>query len=61
MAKLPFTLESWFKDKSQRVETRDGRTARIICTDAKADDGACIIALIPRGYKTDSDKINIKI
>ena len=31
------------------METRDGRTARIICTDAKADDGACIIALIS-GY-----------
>lgn len=49
MAKIPFTLEAWLKDKSQKVETRDGRPARIICTDAKADDGACIIALIP-GY-----------
>lgn len=25
MAKIPFTLEVWLKDKSQRVETRDGR------------------------------------
>ena len=25
MAKIPFTLEKWLKDKSQRVETRDGR------------------------------------
>lgn len=25
MAKIPFTLEAWLKDKSQRVETRDGR------------------------------------
>lgn len=49
MAKIPFTLEAWLKDKSQKVETRDGRPARIICTDAKADDDACIIALIP-GY-----------
>ena len=47
--KIPFTLDAWLKDKSQKVETRDGRPARIICTDAKADDGACIIALIP-GY-----------
>ena len=44
--KIPFTLEAWLADKSQRIETRDGRPARIICTDAKADDGACIIALI---------------
>lgn len=47
--KIPFTLDAWLNDKSQKIETRDGRTARIICTDAKADDGACIIALIP-GY-----------
>lgn len=44
-----FNLQDWLKDKSQKVETRDGRPARIICTDAKADDGACIVALIP-GY-----------
>ena len=25
MAKIPFTLEVWLKDKGQRVETRDGR------------------------------------
>lgn len=47
--KKQFNLQDWLKDKSQKVETRDGRPARIICTDAKADDGACIIALIP-GY-----------
>lgn len=46
MAKIPFTLEAWLKDKSQRVETRDGRSVRIVCTDAKANDGACVIALI---------------
>lgn len=23
--KIPFTLDAWLKDKSQRVETRDGR------------------------------------
>ena len=47
--KKQFNLQDWLKDKSQNIETRDGRPARIICTDAKADDGACIIALIP-GY-----------
>ena len=25
MAKIPFTLDAWLKDKSQKVETRDGR------------------------------------
>lgn len=25
MARIPFTLETWLKDKSQKVETRDGR------------------------------------
>ena len=30
MAKIPFTLDAWLKDKSQRVETRDGRIAHNI-------------------------------
>lgn len=25
MARIPFTLEAWLKDKSQKIETRDGR------------------------------------
>jgi len=25
MAKIPYTLDAWLKDKSQKVETRDGR------------------------------------
>lgn len=28
--KIPFTLEAWLKDKSQRVETRDGRVVHNI-------------------------------
>ena len=45
MRKL-FNLQAWLKDKSQKVETRDGRSVRLICTDVKAKDGACVIALI---------------
>jgi len=34
MSKIPFTLEAWLKDKSQKVVDEDGRPVRIICTDA---------------------------
>ena len=34
MAKIPFTLDAWIKDKSQKVVDQDGRPVRIICTDA---------------------------
>lgn len=34
MAKMPFTLEAWLKDTSQKVVDEDGRPVRIICTDA---------------------------
>ena len=30
-----FTLEEYLKDPERKVVTRDGRNARIICTDAK--------------------------
>ena len=39
-----FNLEEYLKDPSQKVITRDGRTVRIICTDAKGDES--IIALV---------------
>lgn len=32
--KIPFTLDAWLKDKSQKVVDEDGRPVRIICTDA---------------------------
>ena len=45
--KIPFDLDSWLADKSQKIVTRDGKPVRIICTDAKGsmrtDD---VIALI---------------
>ena len=41
-----FDLEKWLQDKSRKVVTRDGRPVRILCTDAKAKDGCCIIAAI---------------
>lgn len=39
-----FSLEEYLKNPSRKVVTRDGRNARIICTDAKGDFP--IIALI---------------
>jgi len=41
-----FSLEKWLQDKSRKIRTRDGRAVRILCTDAKAKDGCCIIAAI---------------
>ena len=41
-----FNLEEYLKDTSREIITRDGRKARIICTDAKGDRP--IIALVER-------------
>lgn len=55
-----FNLEEYLKNPSRKVVTRDGKKARIICTDAKNDSP--IIALIETsngkerlscGYKKD--------
>lgn len=35
MAKIPFTLEAWLKDKSQKVETGEGESVQILCTNAE--------------------------
>lgn len=35
--KTEFDLEKWLRDKSLKISTRDGRKARIICTDRKGD------------------------
>ena len=43
MAKIPFTLEAWLKDKSRKVETRSGKNVRIICWDKI---GVPIVALV---------------
>ena len=59
-----FNLEEYLKNPSKKVVTRDGRNARIICTDAKNDYP--IVALIetpngrerqPCGYKKDGTYI----
>lgn len=42
----PFNLEEYLKNPSRKVVTRDGRNARIICTDAKGDFP--IVALIEK-------------
>ena len=41
----PFNLEEYLKNPSKRVVTRDGESARIICTDRK-DSNYPIVALI---------------
>lgn len=41
-----FTLEKYLKNPNRKIVTRDGRAVRILCTDAKAKDGCCIIAAI---------------
>ena len=55
-----FSLDEYLKNPSRKVITRDGRNARIICTDAK--NNYPIVALIempngrerqPCGYKKD--------
>ena len=59
-----FNLEEYLKNPSKKVVTRDGRNARIICTDAK--NNYPIVALIempngrerqPCGYKEDGTYI----
>ena len=59
-----FSLEEYLKNPSRKVITRDGRNARIICTDAK--NNYPIVALIetpngkerqPCGYKEDGTYI----
>ena len=41
-----FSLEKYLENPTRKVVTRDGRPVRILCTDAKAKDGCCIIAAI---------------
>lgn len=59
-----FSLDEYLKNPSKKVITRDGRNARIICTDAK--NNYPIVALIetpngrerqPCGYKEDGTYI----
>lgn len=40
---MPFSIEAW--KNGAKVETRDGRQVRILCTDAKASEG-CIVGLV---------------
>ena len=49
-----FNLEEYLKNPSQKVVTRDGRTVRIICTDAKGEEP--IIALV---YNNNTDEENV--
>ena len=46
-----FNLDEYLKDPSQKVMTRDGRKARIVCTDMKNEQP--ILALITEGNRED--------
>lgn len=41
----PFSLEEYLKNPSRKVVTRDGKSARIICTNRKSE-GYSVVALI---------------
>ena len=47
----PFNLEEYLKNPSQKVMTRDGRKARIVCTDMKNEQP--LLALITEGNRED--------
>lgn len=49
----PFNLEEYLKNPDQRVVTREGRDARIICTDRQGEreNDRVIIALVKDGGK----------
>lgn len=42
----PFSLEKYLKNPERKIVTRDGRDARIICTDRKINVDFPIIALV---------------
>ena len=46
--KIPFSLDE-YKKGGYSVKTRDGRKARIICTDCKTDVGTSVISLVDNG------------
>ena len=46
-----FNLQEYLKNPSQKVMTRDGRKARIVCTDMKNEQP--ILALITEGNRED--------
>ena len=43
----PFNLEEYLKNPSRKVETREGKPARIICTDAKSEKYQ-VVALVTK-------------
>ncbi len=44
-----FRLEEYLKHPSRKVETRDGREVRILCTDRKHEGGFCVVGLVSDG------------
>lgn len=48
--RIPFTLDAWLKDKSQKVETKDGRPSRILCWDRRGERTLVVLVQQPLGY-----------
>lgn len=49
-----FNLDEYLKDPSQKVVTRDGRSVRIICTDAFSDDYPVVALIMMSTYEYSS-------
>ena len=45
-----FNLQDWLKDKSQKVETRDGRPSRILCWDRRGERTLVVLVQQPNGF-----------
>ena len=41
-----FSLEEYLKNPSRKLVTRDGRSARIVCTDRVSEEGYPLLALV---------------
>lgn len=52
MSKIPFTLDAWLKDKSQKIETAFGEPAKVVFTEGLGKYP--ILAVIYDGDTTDS-------
>ena len=50
----PFSLDEYLKNPSRKVVTRDGRNARVVCTDKK---GRYPVAALVEDYNGDSENV----
>jgi hypothetical protein len=53
-----FSLEEYLKNPDQKIVTRDGHKARVICTDRKSPTGHDIVVLLDYGSEEISTTCN---